>query len=60
MAKLEAGATAPAFTLPDQDGKASQAVRLQGSAGHRLLLPGRRHAGLHQGGVPVQRQPQDL
>ena len=35
MAKLEAGATAPAFTLPDQDGKP---VKLSDFKGQRVIV----------------------
>jgi thioredoxin-dependent peroxiredoxin len=35
MAKLEAGATAPAFTLPDQDGKP---VKLSAYKGQRVIV----------------------
>ena len=45
MAKLEAGAVAPAFTLPDQDGKP---VKLSDFKGQQVIVyfyPGRRHPG---------------
>ena len=35
MAKLETGATAPAFTLPDQDGKP---VKLSDFKGQRVIV----------------------
>ena len=35
MARLEAGATAPAFTLPDQDGKP---VKLSDFKGQRVIV----------------------
>ena len=60
MAKLEAGSTAPAFTLPDQDGKP---VKLSDFKGQQVIVyfyPADDTPGLYQGGLPVQRQPQDL
>ena len=60
MARLEAGDKAPAFSLPDQDGKKVAPQGPEGQTGRRLLLPGRRHARVHEGGLPVQRQPGHL
>ena len=57
MPKLEAGAKAPAFTLPDADGKK---VSLSSFAGRKVVIyfyPRDDTPGLHQGGVPVQRRP---
>ena len=51
MAKLEAGATAPAFTLPDQDGNP---VKLSDFKGQRVIVyfyPAD-DTGLYQGGLP--------
>ena len=60
MPRLEAGHKAPAFTLPDQDEKKVSLKDFAGVAGRRLLLSGRRHPRVHQGGVPVQREPVGL
>ncbi len=60
MGKLAAGDKAPAFSLPDQDGKNVSSKDFAGRQAVDLLLPPGRHAGLHQGGVPVQRQPPRL
>ena len=60
MATLEAGDKAPAFTLPDQDGKK---VSLKDFAGQPVVVyfyPADDTPGLHEGGLPVQRQPAGL
>ena len=60
MGKLAAGDNAPAFTLPDQDGKP---VSLKDFAGRQVVVyfyPRDDTPGLHQGGLPVQRQPDGL
>ena len=54
---LEPGDKAPAFTLPDQDGKKVKLSDFKGRLGRPLLLPARRHAGLHHPGV---RDPRPL
>ena len=43
MAKLDEGAQAPTFTLPDQDGNPVSLDDFKGSRVPGLLLPGRRH-----------------
>ena len=45
--KLEAGKTAPAFTLARPGRHEGEALRLQGPQGARVLLPEGRHARLH-------------
>ena len=51
-----AGDRAPDFTLPGTGGPHVLAGRLRRPAGRARLLPGRRHAGLHEAAQRVQRR----
>jgi len=50
------GELAPEFQLHDDEGRAAPPLRPAWPFHSRLLLPGRRHARLHQGGMLVSRQ----